>query len=325
MNEEKTGLDYVSLWKTLMRTGIKQRFSQIRSEFFMKIATDGVRKFKGEEAIEDIIADSEIFKNSPSLVEYFKKAIGSEDEFKHYEYHTDDGLFHVEYFANLTSEISPEFAEYCLDTDDIGVDYDVDGYCASNSYKVNLQKEDDDGEMHDVAESRSSHIIIIWEASPSINPDTYPSIIKHELSHACLFETRMQLEDEMEKSMRVPAAWTDEDIEQWHKDVDALREVLSSKDRDAVMFREFVADFLMYESDGQTKEKNPIQESRVPKATSPNAKSKVTYRTQTPIDRFEDHLEELSDEYQIEFQKIVNELRAEYEEYDKFLDEIKMM
>ena len=53
--EEKTGLDYAKLWKTLMRTGLKQRFSQVRSEFFMKLARDGVRKFKGIDDIEHII------------------------------------------------------------------------------------------------------------------------------------------------------------------------------------------------------------------------------------------------------------------------------
>ena len=108
MNEEKTGLNYASLWKTLMRTGIKQRFSLIRSEFFMKLATDGVRKFKGEEAIEDIIADSEIFKNSPSLAEYFKSR-NQLDDIGGIEYLGELGLdtvltSNIEYYAQIIKE-----------------------------------------------------------------------------------------------------------------------------------------------------------------------------------------------------------------------------
>ena len=46
---EVQGLDYAKLWRTLLRLGIKQRFSQVRAEFFMKIATDGPVKYKGQE------------------------------------------------------------------------------------------------------------------------------------------------------------------------------------------------------------------------------------------------------------------------------------
>lgn len=323
---EVQGLDYAKLWRTLLRLGIKQRFSQVRAEFFMKIATDGPVKYKGQEDLDKIINNSETFKQSPELVEYLKRAIGPEDEFKHYFYCTDDGVIAIEYFANVSKVFPKEFVDYVASEKNSQPDYDIDGFEYSTTYDVDVRvpASEDEEEDHIVKESHIASLILIAEAAETINPDTYPAIIKHELSHICEYELRLNIHNGYHKSMRLPATWTDEDINTWNEDVASLYQLLNGKDYESHMFKEFVAEFLMYESDGQTKEKNPIKESRVPKATNPNAKPKVTYRTLTPIDRFVEHMDVLDDEYQAYYSKVVSSLREDYEDYDRFLDDVKM-
>jgi hypothetical protein len=167
---------------------------------------------------------------------------------------------------------------------------------------------------------------MVSEKSDTINPDTYPGIIKHELTHACIYETRLMFHKGYFDTFRIPGTWTDEDILNWKSDLEELCTVLDNKDKkeEYQMFIEFISDFLMFESDGQTKVKNPIVESRVPKATKPDSKSRVTYRTLTPADRFEEHLGVYDETYEEWFQLFLDRIKPLYDEYDKFLDDIKM-
>lgn len=334
-------LDYVKLWTTLMRAGINQRFSQIRSEFFMKIATSGPKRFQGKEDLDRIVAESKDLTEVPEFKELLECVINPHDQFKHYYYETTDGgaRFSIEYFANVDAGISKEFIDYLNSGKFPGVpkidnptsEYNIDGYCLSTLYKnVPDDAEDtEDTEDNDDTETRinsssTAHLIIIGEGSNSVKPDNYPSIIKHELTHACLFELREIIKMGYYDVCRVPATWTDAEILQWRDDINMLRDVLDSGTLEGEVFSEFVCEFLMYESDGQTKEKNPIMESRVPRTTKPDAKPKITYRTLTPLDRFEEHLEAISSKYRDKFEEIVNALRPLYDKYDEFLDSVKM-
>jgi hypothetical protein len=126
------------------------------------------------------------------------------------------------------------------------------------------------------------------------------------------------------QTLRVPATWTDKDIASWNDDLKELYRVLESKDEECEMFKEFISDFLMYESDGQTKERNPIVESRVPKATKPDAKPRVTYRTLNPVDRFEENMDQYDEIYHDWFQLILDTLKPAYDKYDELLDDTRM-
>lgn len=321
--EEKT-LDYVRLWKTLIRIGLKNRFSEVRTQFFMKIASDGLKIYNGHEDLYKIIEESYLFSLVPDLSRDVDFYIGEHDKFKHYEYSTEDGGINIEYFANTSTQIDKKLT----DADN------ADAACFSKTFKVNKIIETiPEGVEGDEVEPikkmieviNTGHLIVISEASPSINPDNYPKIIKHELTHACIYEIRLNFKEHRYDGMHVPTTWTDADIDCWLNDLKYLEEVLNSEDDAAYFFKEFVCDFLMYESDGQTKEKNPMKESRVPKTNNPNGKPRITYRTLTPIDRFEEqHMPTLDPEYQSHFQNILDELHCEYDEYDKFLDDCKM-
>lgn len=336
-------LDYAKLWTTLMRTGINQRFSQIRSEFFMKIATSGPRKYKGQEDLDKIIGESEDLSGISELKELVNLAVSPDDEFKHYRYEATGNNwpdFAIEYFANVSRGISKEFVDYIADGHFAGIskvedvakrNYNIDGYCLSTLFSVDEtpdesgdeNAEDDAGVK--ISKASTLHLIIIGEGTETVTPDNYPSIIKHELSHACLFELREIIKLGFYDVCKVPATWTDEEILQWRDDIIMLRDVLEdTSSPEGETFSEFVCEFLMYESDGQTKEKNPVMESRVPRTTKSDAKPKVTYRTLTPLERFDEHLGAVSPRYRERFQEIVDTLRPLYDKYDEFLDSVKM-
>jgi hypothetical protein len=318
--EITTTLDYPKLWRTLLRTGIKQRFSQIRSEFFMKIATDGPRTYSGAEAKEDIISKSQAYELCPELKKYLATAIADTNTFKHYSYETESGDMLIEYFADKSVDSIPKEL-----VDLIGVDdYDVDGVCCS--WCVDFNNVDNDEVNEETKDWATIHFILIAEGSSTINPDTYPKIIKHELTHACIYETRKLFRTGYFDTLKIPVTWTDEEIASWKDDLAELQKVLDgTKDNlEYHMFTEFVSEFLMYESDGQTKERNPIVESRVPKATKPDAKPKVTYRTLSPIDRFEESMGVYDETYHDWYELILDSLRQTYDDYDKFLDDIRM-
>lgn len=316
-------LDYVKLWRTLMRTGINQRFTQIRTEFFMRIASAGPSTFEGEEQRDEIIAGSPELTRVIDFTELVKRAVSGEDKFKHYRYETTTGdPFVIEYFANVSRGIPKEFVDYSLANTSSNLrDYDVDGYCLS----VLLADDNEDAENETSDTKSTVHLIVIGEGDDSITPDNYPEVIKHELTHACLFELMKVIERGYYETCKVPASWTDDEILQWRADLLELSDVLENHDTfEKEAFGEFVSDFLMYESDGQTKEKNPVVESRVPRTTKSDAKPKVTYRTLTPLDRFDERLGIVSERYHDAFQEIVDTLRPLYDKYDEFLDSVKM-
>lgn len=327
------GLDYAALWKTLMRTGIKQRFQQLRQEFFMKIATDGKRLFKGHSDLDRIIIHSKVFElleeKFPEVKNIVKMEILPDDTFKHYAYATPDDGIYIEYFVNVDEAMRPEAIREIFG-DDIKVDASCSSYEATLEL-LNLEPDesDPDDEPHMISKKTTLHVILVGEGSlnsngeKSITPDNYPAVIKHELTHACIFELCCLINDNY--GFRTPITWTDEELINWGKDLQALYDVLQNKDdKQASYFREFVSEFLMYESDEQTKEKNPVEESRVPKTSKPGAKPRVTYRTLTPLDRFEETLEKYDTEYQTVYEKIIAALRPFYDNYDEFLTDCKM-
>ena len=324
-------LDYPRLWKTLMKTGIKERFSQIRLEFFMKIATDGPVEYKTEAEREKIIGESEVFSLVPELLEYLDLAIPLGSKFKHHSYTSPEGELRIEYFANLSTGIPAEFVDF-VTPEGCEKDYNIDGHCTSmvvsdvevlNSYTAS---DDDDSESvaepttHDI----TVHLIVIGEGGHKIEPEIYPMIIKHELTHACLYEVRKLIHDGYYDTIRIPGTWTDEDIKNWKSDIEYLAEVLKHTDEECSNFVEFVCEFLMYESDGSIKVKNPIKESKVPKSVKSDAKPKVTYRTVTPFDRFQETVDMMEDNYGKRYTPILEALRDCYEDYDAFLDDIRM-
>lgn len=315
--------DYPRLWKTLMRTGIKDRFSQIRREFFMKIASDGNREFYDEDDRTSIIEDSEIFTVAPKLIECVNLAIPVGSRFKHHNYSTPDGELVIEYFANLSTGIPKEFVDF-VTPDGTEPVYSIDGNCTSVSVNdVDIISSCDDEETT-ITKDITAHLIIIGEGTGHIEPEMYPIIIKHELTHACIFELRKLIHNGYYNTIRIPGTWTDEDITNWTADVEYLSSILDASDEESNNFIEFICDFLMYESDGSVKVKNPIKESKVPKSTRPDAKPKVTYRTMTPFDRFRETIDMLEDDYGKVFTPILESLRSCYEDYDSFLDDIRM-
>ena len=50
---------------------------------------------------------------------------------------------------------------------------------------------------------------------------------------------------------------------------------------DSKVFEEFMIDFIGFESDGQTREANPIVESRIPKTTNRSSEMEREYRGDT--------------------------------------------
>ena len=332
MGEETMTLDYPRLWKTLMRTGIKERFSQIRLEFFMKIATDGACEYKTEVEKEKIIEDSEVFSLAPNLVEYMKLAIPEGCKFKHHAYKSPSSDLLIEYFANTSTGIPKEFVDF-VTPEDCEKDYNIDGHCTSMAISdVDIITESESDEDSTLKEDKiltsnndvTVHLIVIGEGENTIEPEMYPMIIKHELTHACLFEIRTLINKGYYKSIRIPGTWTDEDINNWDGDIEYLADVLKRTDEESENFVEFVCEFLMYESDGVIKVKNPVKESKVPKNVKSDSKPKVTYRTVTPYDRFNETIDMMEDDYGKRYATIMESLRECYQDYDAFLEAIRM-
>lgn len=329
---ETATLDYPRLWKTLMRTGIKERFSQIRLEFFMKIATDGAIEYKTDVEREKIIEDSEVLVLAPNLIEFINLAIPKGCKFKHHSYVSPDGSLYIEYFANTSTGIPKEFVDF-VTPEGVEPDYNIDGHCTSMTVSgVDVYAPKDEPDEEDNEESGEDkvnhevtvHLIVIGEGEKNIEPEMYPMIIKHELTHACLFEVRTLINRGFYKNIRIPGTWTDEDIANWDGDIDYLADVLKRTDEESENFVEFICEFLMYESDGMIKVKNPVKESKVPKNVKSDTKPKVTYRTMTPYDRFNETIDMMEDDYGKRYAVIMEALRTCYEDYDAFLDDIRM-
>lgn len=327
MENEK--LDYVRLWKTILKMGIKETFSVVRREFFMTIANNGPHVYIGKDALDDIIENSRVFKISPELVEGVRKAIPEGDSFKHYFYSTSDGTILIEYFANLSEKAPKEFVEYVFDKE--GIEQDIDGHCSSMEATDTIKKVslDDDGEIIDsdeelITQKVTTHLITIWEGNSGIEPELYPMIIKHELTHACIFDLKMTMNTGYFSTCPVPPTWTDEDILEWNKDLEYFSTVINNNSVETDNFIEFVCEFLMYESDGQIKVKNPVVESRVPKNVRSDSKPKITYRNVTPFERFQEVMDTLDGVYKEKFEPILEALRPCYSDYDTFLESIRM-
>lgn len=322
-------LDYARLWKTLLRMGIKESFSVVRREFFMTIANNGPHVYAGKDDLESIIKNSRVFKIAPELIEGVRKAIPEKDNFKHYFYSTADGTILIEYFANISEKLPNEFIEYVFN--DNGTKYDIDGHCSSITTTDTIRKVslDDDGEIIDsdsepITQKVTAHVIIIGEGDSGIEPEMYPMIIKHELTHACLFDLKRVLNDDYFVNCNVPSTWTDEEILDWKNDVDYFTEFINDDSTEADNFIEFICEFLMYESDGQIKVKNPIVEARVPKNVRSDTKSKITYRNVTPFERFQEVMDTLEGSYKEKFEPILESLRPYYDNYEEFLESIRM-
>ena len=311
-------INYPQMWKTLLRTGIKERFAQIRKEFFMKIAVDGPRVYKGLDDLEEILKESPLSgkreENVPDIREYAVSAIKEDDSFKHYYYQTTDKTFFVEYFANKSRGITQEV----IDKVKLGVNKDdVDGFCYSM-----LSEADCDNRDEGVREATPTyHFILISENGTS--PESYPMIIKHELTHACLYEIRNLIHSEIIQNRGIPTTWSDEDRDSWVDDLLTLYDILKGDTEEKSVFVEFICEFLMYESDGPIKVKNPTLETKTKNVKS-DTKSKITYRTLTPMDRFMESLELFTDYYRERYEQILQTLEPFYENYDKFLDIIRL-
>lgn len=312
-------INYANYWKTLLRTGIKQRFSTIRSEFFMKVAADGPRIYRAPEDLEDIVKDSIVLQTYPEFLNYLKLELLDGDRFKHHFYQIDHEMF-IEYFANLNRSIEPEIVKLVNPNEGAS----LSGVCFSGkgTLQSDTSTQTEEEEQPKVDENKVTlHLIIVGENEKEITADEYPAIIKHELTHACIHELVQKLDDGYASDIRIPASWTDEDKDNWLKDVEELR--LFLHDKKSFDFEEFVCEFLMYESDGQTKIQNPVAESRIPKATKPDAKPKVTFRTLTPFDRFQEDIDKFSEPTKLVYQTILNQLREFYNDYDAFLDDVR--
>lgn len=316
MSETKE-LDYKRLWSTLLRLGLKNTFSTVRNEFVMNLARSGKSECAGKECLEEIISESKVLSLIPELAEYARKAIGDNDKFKHYYYETADKSIMIEYFANISQKLTKDFINHAYE--DKKLEYDIDGNCTSMATQLTVFTEENEPETIDV----TMHVIIIGEPSIDVDMGMYPVVIKHELTHVCLFHLKKSIMDDSYKSV-IPPTWTDEEVDNFVKDVNYLLEILEKKDEPSETFVEFVCDFMMFEADGQTKVKNPIVESRVPKTTKQDSKPKVTYRTLTPFDRFLDMSEIMDNGYSKEYEPILEALSCYYDDYEGFLEEIRM-
>lgn len=328
---EKEKLDYPRLWKTLLQIGLKETFSMVRTQFFMTVANSGYKIYNGKEDLDKIIEESKVFKIRPELIDQARKAIGENDKFKHFYYETNDGTILIEYFANVSRGISKEFVDFVYKDAD-NKDYEIEGHCTSaiatdivKNYHVDSDEEfTETGTNDKTTHTVSVHLIIIGEDNNSFEPEMYPIVIKHELTHACLYDIRKNIVEGYYDNYRIPAVWTDEQVSEWKDNIEYLHNVLESEDKDAYNFREFVCEFMMYESDGQQKVKNPVVESRVPKNVKADAKPKITYRNVTPFDRFQEVIDMYEDGFGAIYEPILESLRPYYEDYETFLEDIRM-
>lgn len=312
-------LDYERLWKTLIRIGLKNRFSQIRAEFFMKIAMDGPSIF-GLDDVEEILGESEFLKYGITM-EDMKGVVLPQLEgitaFKHHAYHTANENFFIEYFAKMDSGILLSLFPENFDTSSV-LELEQQAICASTL--VNVVNEDD------TSTPVTLHYIFVGETEDMI-PEDYPAIIKHELTHACLYELITKLNRGWVTTKQTN--WSDIDQLEWESDINYLKEILSQKTDETWVFQEFICEFLMYESDGNVKIQNPIMNTREkPKnPQKPNRrgvkekpqKPKITYKTLNPYDRFQENISLYTKEYQLKFQTILNSLKPSYDDYDKFV------
>lgn len=309
-------IDYAQMWKTLLRTGIKERFIQIRREFFMNVAADGPRSYTGLDTLEEILKSSPLSGRReswvPDIREYALAAIKEDDSFKHYYYQTADNTFFVEYFANKSRCITKELLEKVNMENVYG---EIDGFCYSmTSLGV-------DGQEDTLDSKPTYHFILLTEID--MVPEFYPKIIKHELTHACIYEIRNLIHNGIVQTRGIPATWSDEDRESWCDDINTLYDILKGDTKEKQDFIEFICEFLMFESDGQTKVKNPVIEAGS-KSTKPDSKPKITYRTMTPYDRFVDVIDSYGDDYREAYETIISSLAPFYENYDKFLDDVRL-
>lgn len=314
--------DYIRLWRTLLKLGIKDSFNAIRNAFFMTVAKDGAVIY-GPSEMEKIMEDSMILSRVPEFKELVEKAIPPEDKYKHHAYYNNQGTIFIEYFANVSNKFPKEFYER------INMEgTEIDGHCSSIVIELPAVAYNDDGTVDEEASSAlspcqiSAHLILIGEGS-GIEPELYPGIIKHELTHVALFELKRSLNADIFSTVNIPSSWTDEETSAFAEDVKYLMGVLTGETEESKVFIEFVCEFLMYEADGVVKIKNPTVDTRAFK-TSKDIKPKVTYRSNTPFERYETVVDIYDDSYRETYQHIIESLRPYYADYDKFLESIRM-
>lgn len=319
---EPKQINYAKMWKILLRLGLKTRFSAIRSDFFMKLATDGPCDFCGDEKLDELINNSMFLKDVPTLTKSIKQFILPDDHFKHYEYSYGDDFF-IEYFANKEKCITPDMMK-ASDDDKLILNPDsLSAICCSTLMSFVPDKtEGDSTDEEPQPKNFTAHVILVGEGNGKILPDEYPTIIKHELTHACIFELIQRLKEDYWMLIKVSPLWSEEDQQNWENDVKELRAFLTEKTYESEMFQEFVSEFLMYESDGYLKIQNPTPENRV-KSAKADSKPKVTFSVLTPFDVFQDTIDDYPEEYGKYYQMVLNQLRPLYEDYDAFLDETK--
>lgn len=321
-------LNYERLWKTLIRIGLKNRFSQIRAEFFMKLAMDGPSIF-GLDDVEEILTESEFLKYGVTMEDMKDVVLPQLDgvtAFKHHSYHTQNENLFIEYFAKMDSKIILPLLPDNFDTSHV-LDLEQKAICASALVDMAcasalINTVDEDGANSPV----TLHYIFIGETS-DITPEDYPAIIKHELTHACLYELNAKLNRDWVTVKQTN--WSDIDQLEWENDIDYLKDILSQQTDESRVFQEFICEFMMYESDGNVKIQNPVMKTREKpkKPQKPNRrgvkekpqKPKITYKTINPYDRFQENISLYTKEYQTKFQGILNKLKSCYDDYDKFV------
>lgn len=320
-------INYPRVWKTLLKMGFRSIFSNVRLSFFMNIAKDGPHIYTGQEYLDDIISKSRVVKVQPEFEEYIRKAINPSESFKHYYYENETQKMLIEYFAITSNGIPNDYLEY-VTGQPVGDDI-ISGNCLSMKTKIESKPvvHDEDGEEkpeQNEPSYYSTHLIVIGEDNGKIDANSYPSVIKHELTHACMFNLMKRIDDGYYKSHLIPSDWTDEKYNEWQEEIKYLHDVLSSDSEEADNFKEFICEFMMYESDGQQKVKNPVVEVKPTRGNRPEAKPKITYRTVTPFDRFQEVIDTYEDSYRDLYEPILETLRPFYDKYDEFLDEIRI-
>jgi hypothetical protein len=161
-----------------------------------------------------------------------------------------------------------------------------------------------------------------------MTPERYPEVIKHELTHACVFDIfsrytnndlHLPIENDTEGTLREDCDYALDTFNILLGNTED--EVNSELFNDILTFYEFVADFLMYEAEGQTKEKNPAPEVNPKKK---DVKLRITYRTLTPLDRFEEHIEHNDVDRVKDYEPIIAALRSSYSDYEAFLESVRI-
>lgn len=319
-------INYPRVWKTLLKMGFGSIFSSVRVSFFMTIAKNGAHTYTGQEKLDEIINDSRLVKSEPEMEHYIRKAINPNETFKHYYFESTTQQMMIEYFALTSCGIPDDYLEYVTGKPVNGT---INGNCLSMCTKVDEkhinQNENSDEKSEasslETLPSYSTHLIVIGENKGNIDATSYPSIIKHELTHACIYNLMKRIRDGYYKSHLIPSDWTDDEYKSWQEEIDYVYTVLNEDTEESNNFKEFICEFMMYESDGQQKVKNPVSET---KSTKSDAKPKITYRTVTPFDRFQEVIDMYEDSYGELYGPILETLRPFYTNYDEFLDEIRM-